>query len=519
MISPLLVHYLILYGPAVISGIILILCFPKSNLFLMAWVALVPFLLSLYNKSPRQAFKAGFLFGIPYFFGTLYWIYHSINHYGGISFLGSIAIVILLCLFLSLYPGIFAFLFSLTIRKTQLPALLIAPVFWVVLEFLRAYIFTGFPWSSIGYSQYQFLTIIQMADITGIYGVSFLVVAVNGALSDLFLLKQRTKEMPLFPSSYTIVGFVILVMLIGTTVLYGQIRLRDQREGRNIRAAVIQGNIEQDRKWDPDYQDAVMATYKELSLRAAETSPSFIVWPETAVPFFFIADKTYSQDLIEFQSRLNSYLVFGSILVKGKKGSTYTLTNSAVVLDETGKTVYTYDKIHLVPFGEYVPLQKILFFINKLVVGIGDYAQGKSHLRAETTSGAFAPLICYEIIFPGLVRKFFSNGGDFMVNITNDAWFGKTSGPYQHFSMAVFRAVENRKPVIRAANTGISGFIDSSGRIISQTGLFQKTVLTEDLKTDSTVSFYAKYGDLFSYICIVFSVILLANVISRVRTI
>jgi apolipoprotein N-acyltransferase len=518
MISPVLVQYLITYGPAVISGSILVLCFPKPDLFLMSWVALVPFLLSLYNKSLKQAFRAGFFFGIPYFFGTLYWIYHSINNYGGFSFPASISIVILLCLYLSLYPGIFAVLFSLAIRKTQLPALLIAPVFWVVLEFLRTYVFTGFPWSSIGYSQYQFLSLIQIADITGIYGVSFLVVAVNGALSDLFLLKQRTKDMPLFPLSYTVVGFVVLIALIGATVTYGQMKLREQREGKQIRASIIQGNIEQDRKWEPAYQDAVIATYKELSLKAAEDSPSIIIWPETAVPFFFMADRAYSEDLIEFQHRVNSSLLFGTILVKGKQGNRSLFSNSAVLLDESGKVTYTYDKIHLVPFGEYVPLQKILFFIKKLVVGIGDYAHGTKYIRAETSSGAFAPLICYEIIFPGLVRKFYANGGDYIVNITNDAWFGKTNGPYQHFSMAVFRAIENRKPVIRAANTGISGFIDSSGRILSQTSLFQKAVLTEDLKTDSALSFYSRYGDLFSYLCIVFSILLLANVISRVRT-
>jgi apolipoprotein N-acyltransferase len=296
-------------------------------------------------------------------------------------------------------------------------------------------------------------------------------------------------------------------------------RLREQRAGNLVRASIIQGNIEQDRKWEPLYQDAVLATYKDLSLKAADSSPSIIVWPETAVPFFFMADASYSRKLVEFQNHLNSYLLFGSVLVKGKKGNRYLLANSAVLLDEAGKVTYTYDKIHLVPFGEYVPLQKILFFINKLVVGIGDYVHGNQHLRAETPSGAFAPLICYEIIFPGLVRKFYSNGGDYMVNMTNDAWFGKTSGPYQHFSMAVFRAVENRKPVIRAANTGISGFIDSNGRIIAQTGLFQKAILTEDIRTDSTVSFYAKYGDLFSYIWIVFSVILLANLVSRVKNI
>jgi apolipoprotein N-acyltransferase len=242
-----------------------------------------------------------------------------------------------------------------------------------------------------------------------------------------------------------------------------------------------------------------------------------IVWPETAVPFFFGSEKKYTEDLIDFERRLNSYLLFGSVLVKGKTDRKYLLSNSAVLLDKSGRVSYVYDKIHMVPFGEYVPLHKILFFINKMVVGIGDYTPGDQYIRAVTPFGQFATLICYEIIFPGLVRKFYANGGDFMVTITNDAWFGRTTGPYQHFSMAVFRAVENRKPVIRAANTGVSGFIDSSGRIISRTGIFQRLVLTQNVRTDTTRSFYSKYGDLFTYVWIIFSVVLLTNVFSRTK--
>jgi apolipoprotein N-acyltransferase len=260
-----------------------------------------------------------------------------------------------------------------------------------------------------------------------------------------------------------------------------------------------------------------MEIYKDLSLKAAASSPSIIVWPETAAPFFFQAERVYTEELVDFQNQLNAYLLFGSVLVKKKTDKQSLLSNSAVLLDETGDVAYIYDKIHLVPFGEYVPLQKILFFINKLVVGIGEYARGDRYIRAKTPFGDFATLICYEIIFPGLVRKFYANGGDFMVTITNDAWFGKTTGPYQHFSMAVFRAVENRKPVIRAANTGISGFIDSNGRILSRTDLFQKVILTGDVKTDKKISFYSKYGDLFMYICIIISIILLAHLFGKSR--
>ncbi|MEW6418564.1 MAG: apolipoprotein N-acyltransferase [Nitrospirota bacterium] len=503
------------YTPAFISGLLLVLCFPTIDLFFLAWIALVPFLLSLYGKKSKEAFKAGLFFGIPYFFGTLYWIYHSINHYGNIPFVTSIVIVILLCLYLSLYTGIFAFLFSMTIKTSRLPTLFVAPVFWIVLEFLRSYLFTGFPWSSIGYTQYKFLAAIQISDITGIYGISFLVVAVNGAIADIFLIKRRIKDMPLFPLLHTVIGFSILLIFIISVFLYGYLRLGEERPGKYLRASIIQGNIEQDKKWEPAYQNAVIESYRNLSLRAASSSPSMIIWPETAVPFFFKTDREYTKELIDFQ--INANLLFGSVLVKGKKDGKYLLSNSAVMLDKAGMVSYIYDKIHLVPFGEYVPLQKALFFVDKLVEGVGDYIPGNHYFRAETPFGGFATLICYEIIFPGLVRKFYSNGGDFIVNITNDAWFGKTTGPYQHFSMAVFRAVENRKPLIRAANTGISGFIDSNGRIISKTNLFNQVVLTGDIKTDATRSFYTKYGDLFSYIWIVYSIVLLANILGKTR--
>ncbi|OGW37239.1 MAG: apolipoprotein N-acyltransferase [Nitrospirae bacterium RBG_13_39_12] len=450
---------------------------------------------------------------MPYFLGTLYWIYHSINNYGGISLAVSFIIVILLCLYLSLYTGLFAFLFSVTIKRTKLPALFIAPLFWVVLEFLRSYLFTGFPWSSIGYSQYKFLSVIQIADITGIYGISFLVVAVNGALADIFLIKNRLKDMPLFPLSQTVIGYIVLSLFIISTIIYGQIKLGEEKPGRLFKASIIQGNIEQDKKWESYYQNAVTQTYRKLSLETSFHSPAIIVWPETAVPFFFGTNSEYTKELVDFQRQLNTYLLFGSVLIKGKTGERYLLSNSAVLLDTDGKIVYSYDKIHLVPFGEYVPLHKFLFFINKLVAGIGDYIHGSQYLKADTPFGDFATLICYEVIFPGLVRKFFSNGGEFILNITNDAWFGNTTGPYQHFSMAVFRAVENRKPLIRAANTGISGFIDSKGRIISRTNLFQKTILSGDVAGDSTMTFYTKFGDLFSYIWIVFSVVILTNLI------
>lgn len=506
-----IINSLIKYLPAILSGALIVLSFPVFDMYLLAWVAFIPLFLSLWKKTPWEAFQAGFVFGIVYFFGTIYWIYHSINFYGGLSFMASMALVLLLCCYLSIYPAIFAYFFSFFLKKTKLPVLLIGPVFWVVLEFVRSYAFTGFPWSSIGYSQYKFLPVIQISDITGIYGVSFLVIAFNSAVVDIFLLKSRTRQMPLFPLSYTAVGFIAFFIIMLSSLGYGFWRLGQERPGHMIKVGIVQGNIEQNKKWEPAFQKNVMDIYTNLSLEAAGRSLDLIIWPETAVPFFFDQDKEKTDNLIQFQKTLHTPLLFGSVLTKKTSQHQLFLTNSVLLLDKEGKKTYQYDKIHLVPFGEYVPLRKVLFFVDKFVVGIGDYLPGDKYIKAETEFGSFASVICYEIIFPGLVRKFYSENGDFIVTVTNDAWFGKTAGPYQHFSMAVFRAIENRKPVIRSANTGISGFIDSNGKISAKTELFQRQVLSKKILTDNTLSFYSRYGDLFVYFCIVLSAILFIN--------
>lgn len=505
------------YGPALLSGFLLFLSFPQIGAFPLAWIALAPLLVSLYDKEKMTAFRAGLAFGLVYFFGTTYWIYHSINTYGSVPLIPSLLIVLLLCGYLSLYPALFALFYSLIIRRSSFPAVFVAPVLWTTLEFIRSYALTGFPWSSLGYSQYPLLPMIQIADITGIYGVSFLLVAFNGAIADVFVLRRRRAERPLSSPLPTLGGFLALAVVLTVTLTYGFYRLYQKREGSAIRVAVIQGNIEQDKKWDPAYQREVTGVYERLSTVSGAQNPHLIVWPETAVPFFFGRDSALTDSLITFQRTLNSYLLFGSVLpkyaseettVKGSSSSVIGYSNSAVLLDRDGNVTYTYDKIHIVPFGEYVPLRRLLFFVDKLVYGIGDYIPGSSYIKAVTPFGSFGTLICYEIIFPGLVRKFYAHGGDFMVTITNDAWFGKTSGPYQHFSMAVFRAIENRKPVIRAANSGISGFIDSSGRIIGRTELFERTTLVREIESDGTVTIFAKYGDIFSYLCIICSLLL-----------
>ena len=499
--------------PAVASGVLITLAFPSYDLYLLAWISFTPLLLSLWGRTQKEAFRTGYAFGVTYFFGTLYWIYHSIHVFGGMPLVASFAVVFLLCLYLGLYPAVFSYLFLVIIRKTKLPALLIAPVLWVVLEFLRSYALTGFPWASIGYSQYRFLYVIQIADITGIYGVSFLVLAVNGALVDIVLIKRKLREMPLYPMGYAMTGMLALGIMLIASLGYGAWRLGQERAGSSFSVSIVQANIEQDKKWEPAFQKEVLHIYFDLSKKAvADVPPQLIVWPETSIPFLYGYDEANTEKLLQMQKSLGSYLLFGTVMVKEKTGGKSLLTNSALLLDPAGKLVYKYDKLHLVPFGEYVPLRGVLFFIDKMVAGIGDYVPGESYVKAGTDFGGFGTMICYEIIFPGLVRKFFTKGGDFMVTMTNDAWFGKTAGPYQHFTMAVFRAIENRKPVIRAANTGISGLIDSSGRIKAATSLFTRQIVPGQVKMDNTRTFYTKYGDIFSYLCIVGFIIIVLNI-------
>lgn len=516
-VNKLIIKFNSLYGPALLSGVLLFLSFPKIDAYLLAWFALVPLLIFLYDKDRNVAFKAGLLFGFVYFFSTTFWIYHALYVYGDIHFVLSILIVVLLNLYLSLYPALFSLFYCSFIKKTALPALFVAPVLWTTLEFIRSYALTGFPWASLGYSQYKFLPFIQIADITGIYGISFLLMAINGAIADIFLIKKRIVVRPLYPLMPTVVGFIVLFTVFIATFSYGFYRLHQERDGANIRAAVVQGNIKQDIKWDIEQRYNIINIYKELTLKASKRKPDIIIWPETAVPFVFGRDEMFTNELINFQKPLDSYLLFGSIKeqrIKSKEKRTKnkeqgSFTNSALLLDKNGKAIFRYDKIRLVPFGEYVPFRNILFFVDTLGDRAGDYIPGDRYAKATTPFGSFGTPICYEIIFPGLVRKFYTEGGDFIVTITNDAWFGETHGPYQHFGKAVFRAIENRKPVIRAANSGISGFIDSNGRLIDKTQLFERTFLTKDIKTDRTLSIYTKYGDIFSFLYIVCFIFLL----------
>lgn len=491
---------------AAASGLLLAAAFPTIDLHFTAWVALVPLLLSLRGQSAKTAFWLGGVTGLVYFCGTVYWVTNSVHYYGYIPLIPAALITLLLCAYLALYPALFAAA-AARIDSSRPGLVIIAlPAIWTALELARTYIFSGFPWSLLGYSQYRLLPMIQIADSAGVYAVSFLIVLVNAAGVRILTDRKAYREV------------VIAAAAVVLVALYGFIRLAEPEGPQSVRISVIQGNIDQDKKWDPAYQGEVIGIYKRLTLEAMKQKPDLVIWPETATPFYFGGsgdNAKRSEDLKHFVRGIGTPLLTGSPTYEVRSPRAVVLKNSALMLSSEGTVQAWYHKLHLVPFGEYVPLKKLLFFVEKMVQAIGDFEEGKEYTvmpLASRPGARLSTVICYEIIFPDLVRRFVDKGATIITTITNDAWFGRTAAPYQHFSMAVFRAVENRVPVARAANTGISGFIDAKGHVLQTSKTFTEASLTQTIAYGGAATFYSRYGDVFSYGCLIMSIVLLVFV-------
>jgi len=491
---------------AALSGVLLALAFPLFDIELLAWIALVPLLFSIKGKNRLQSIYLGITAGLVFNLILLYWIPVPITIYGKLPLPAGIFFLLLLALYLSLYTATFAFLVTLFRTRRGLPLVITAPVVWVSLELLITYFLTGFPWGVLGYSQYLNLPVIQIADVTGVYGISFVIVVVNAGI---YRVIERYLEGLSFLHGRSIwVAFFVLLTAIG----YGYWRLEQLEAGRSqalpLRVGIVQGNIDQDHKWDPEYQRETVDAYLALSKKVSEGGVDLIVWPETAVPLYFQMDETYKPEILKATKEMNSYILFGSPAYK-RDGEEVRYYNSAFMISPDMKVVGRYDKMHLVPFGEYVPLKRLLFFVDKLAEGIGDFSTGDGIKTLKMGKAEVGTLICYEGIFPNLSRKFVKEGANLFVNITNDAWFGHTSAPFQHLSMYSLRAVENRVPVVRAANTGVSAFIDERGVVTSSTGIFERGYLKASVYVSGSKSFYTRFGDLFAYVCAIATLVLL----------
>lgn len=484
---------------SVVSGILLILSFPKFGQGIFAWISLVPLLYALEEKNISAGLSIGFISGFVSQIGIIYWITYVIVNYGYLPFYIGLCAMLLLAAYLGLYVALFG-AGIVYFRGKGISQLISVPLLWTSLEYTKSHLFTGFPWENLAYSQYLFKPVIQIADISGTYGVTFLIVWINVLFY--YILSARIETRRRMWS--LIAGIMVISIVCG----YGEVRMRHMKKAmtnaRSMEASIIQGNIDQSIKWDPIYQKTTLDIYSFLSGQVPSSVPGLIVWPETAVPFYFQDIDQRHREIIAIAKKSGKWVLFGGPSYRSSDTGLLSYSNSAFLLSPAGDIAGRYDKVHLVPYGEYVPLRKLFPFINKLAAGIGDFQAGEGFMPLPMENNhRVGVLICYEGILPEAGRAYKKLGADLLVNITNDAWFGRTSAPYQHLSMTVFRSVENRLFLIRAANTGISAIIDPTGSIVNQTELFERTTLSGWVKFLDEETFYTLYGDVFIYACLI----------------
>jgi apolipoprotein N-acyltransferase len=433
--------------------------------------------------------------------------------FGGLPTAGAGFAAGVLVAYLSLFPGAFALVLNRLHQRAGHRALMLAPFVWVTTELGRQYVWDGFPWALLGYSQVTTLPIAQLASVVGVYGLSALLVLVSTAAA--YVLIDRT-QMRWRIAALT----VAVVAVIG---IWGELRIRSSSllsRGTPIRVAVLQGNIEQDEKWNPANREAITRRYLSMTREALAQGATFIMWPESATPLPFEQDILGGSAIRRLAVESKATLLIGSDQVEairapasGEKAQERAY-NAAFLVKPDGTVGAVYRKMHLVPFGEYVPLQSVLYFIGPIIGAVADFpafTPGQTPVLLPVGDHIASTAICYEVIYPDLIRRFVRDGSELLTTITNDAWYGRSSAAYQHWEQASMRAIEEGRYLARAANTGISGFVDPYGRVISKTPLFEQATVVRDIRfiTDRTI--YSRIGDLVAWLSPVLTIVALLS--------
>jgi apolipoprotein N-acyltransferase len=503
------------YGLAAASGVLLALSFPKFGHSAFGWIALTPLLVALCGDSrlPR-AFGLGLLTGVIYFTGTLYWITRVMAMYGGLQGWVAVLINALLIAYLALFPALFALIMRRLVLVHGPPALAAVPLVWVTNELGRTYLLSGFPWVLLGYSQATVLPIAQFASLFGVYGVSMLVAAVSAALAFVAVGPAKTRLAPVV----TVFAIVLAV------AVWGSRRVSHSawtREGDPIRVGLIQGNVDQGEKWDPARATAIFQDYLRMTREAIGQRAELVIWPESSTPFFFEEDRPAAEMVRHLARQARVTLLVGSDQVEWRAEGTKRIAdkyyNAAFLVRPDGTTAGAYRKMHLVPFGEYVPMKELLFFAGPLVEKVGPFSPGLDPTLLPVNGHPISVAICYEVVYPDLIRQFVVRGSELLTTITNDAWFGATSAPYQHFEQASMRAIEEGRYLVRSANTGISGIVDPYGRVVARTGIFQPAVLLGEARLLRTSTFFMRHGDIAAYASGVMTLVMLLASRRRVQ--
>jgi apolipoprotein N-acyltransferase len=476
---------------------------------------------ALGGRTPTRAFLLGLLTGIVYFTGTLYLITRVMVRYGDLQFWVAVLVNAALVAYLSFFPALFAFVVRRATIAYGRRALAAAPIVWVATEWGRNYPFGGFPWVLLGYSQVTVLPIAQFASVFGVHGVSLLVASVSTSLAVYATSRVKAAEAENDTAAKAArVGpvSVVFVVVIGVAV-WGARRAGSAaltRAGVPIRVGLIQGNVSLEERMEPERRGAIFANYLSMSRRAIREGADFVIWPESSTPFQFENDALAAAQIRTLAQQARVTILLGSDQVDPPKNGLPTkYYNSAFVVGPDGTTGGAYRKMHLVPFGEYVPAKRLFFFAAPLVEAVSDFSAGETATLLPVDGHNVSTAICYEVIYPDLVRQFVVGGSELLTTITNDAWFGDTSAPYQHFEQASMRAIEEGRYLVRSANTGISGIVDPYGRVLERTPIFQQAVTVGEARFLTTSTFYARHGDVLPWTSVVVTAALV--VVSRRR--
>jgi apolipoprotein N-acyltransferase len=385
---------------------------------------------------------------------------------------------------------------------------LFAPATWVATEMGRTYIWDGFPWELLGYSQVTVLPVAQVASVVGVYGLSALIALVSASAACVALDRSRRRWWPL-------AGSLVLVLAIGA---WGAVRLRTHAlttQGTPIRVGVLQGNIEQDQKWDPSMRAPIMDRYINMTREAIGRGAQFVLWPESSTPLPYEQDVASGDAIRRLAQQAHITLLIGSDQVEPVqpapgRAPESRYYNAAYLVQPDGTTGAIYRKIHLVPFGEYVPLKRLLFFVGPIVEAVSDFTPGDAVVMLPVAGHLASTAICYEVIYSGLMRSFVTHGSELLTTITNDAWYGWSSAAYQHWEQASMRSIEEGRYLARAANTGISGFVDPYGRVLQRSNMFESAVMVEELRFLTARTVYSYIGDLAGWLGVAVTALALA---------
>jgi apolipoprotein N-acyltransferase len=496
----------------VASGLALGLAFPKFDIAVLAWVAFVPLFYVIENEPLKRVFGWAWLQGLACQTASLYWIVITLTSFAGVHFALAVMPMLMLAAVVALYGAVAIWAGEFVARRLRVSMVATMPVAWAAMEWVRSFFPIGFPWNLLGESSYRNLDLIQFAEFTGVYGVSALIMLFNAVIF-VILFRRETRRVQTLGLS-TLTGLMVAALAFGSIRLH---QLANARARGTLRVAMVQGDIPQSIKWNPDEIAKSLRVYFDQTADAARENAQLVVWPEAAAEFLFQPDDRYPAGLAadaEYRSRLldlarntGKPILFGAPVL-GREHGRLGFYNRAYLVSGKGKVVDYYDKIRLVPFGEYVPLRGVLgFFVDRVVHGFGDMIPGRRQTIFTVDAAKLGVLICYESIFPDLARRAVKRGADLLVNITNDAWYGKSSAPYQLLAMAAMRSVETKVPMIRVANTGISAIIMPSGRIRAPTPLFKRGTEIEDVAWRPEHTLYTVVGDLFAEICFALTVL------------